>query len=453
MIHPISRFAKSTGWHNSKRLERQVRDYVLGGKELVAQRHAIFLVATALTAFYFDANLALACYSFVLLTELFDNALSRRILACDSWDLGVARRYLTLLLLSTFLSSLAVCTFVILISSQAGPSAYFSPLFFLFAAALFAAINNHQLPAVLLLRLVMYGASFLYIPLHDIVRLAPPIEDILWLQLFTSAFVMYFVIDCSLIFLKLYRRNLRQMDVLKVETKRAKVAYKAKSEFLSTVSHELRTPLTSISASLDLLASGALDAKPEKKEPILSIAKVNCKRLTNLVEDILLLQLLESDDFTLDLQPVEIGEVLRHAVDARNGFAKERGVSLILKDGANDAVVFSDLQRALRVFDNLLSNAVKFSQEGGTVEVAVETAKDTASISIKADGVGIPEEAKDRVFEKFSQVDNSDMRAIGGTGLGLCISRLILKKNKGSISYTSELGKGTTFVVTLPLSA
>ena len=106
-----------------------------------------------------------------------------------------------------------------------------------------------------------------------------------------------------------------------------------------------------------------------------------------------------------------------------------------------------DHSRLVQVMNNLLSNALKFSDEGGTVKVRVESPGARIRISVDDEGVGIPKDAKDRVFGKFSQVDSSDVRKVGGTGLGLNITKQIVERHNGTIDYVSELGVGSTFFI------
>ncbi len=416
------------------------------------QRQATFFAAMLLSAFYFDVVSTLIWYSIVLLSELLDTFFSRRILKHKNWTLRDGRRFMMVLVGSTLFSSFAICGFIISVAIKAGPTAHFTPMFFLFAAGIFAAMNNHQLMPVLLLRLLAYGLSFFYIPLHDILAEWPPIRDILWLQFFTCLFVMYFVIDCSLIFLKLYRRNLRQLKELKVEHERTKVAYKAKSEFLSTVSHELRTPLTSISGSLSLIGSGALENMPEKRSAVLKIANENCDRLSTLIEDILTLQSLESDEVSFSAEPISLSQFLPEMVEVMQESAAKTNIALELELIDVSLSVDADQERLLQLMKNLLSNAIKFSPADTKVAISARKSGKLAVISVTDQGIGIPEEARERIFEKFTQLDSSDHREVGGTGLGLNIARQIAEKHNGTLQCESSSKEGSTFTVSLPLA-
>jgi hypothetical protein len=145
---------------SSDTLERQLRDYVNITKKLIWQRQASFLAAMLLSAFYFDAALALICYSGLLFSEVLDLILTRRVQAWKGNDPVAARRFLGWVMINTALSAVMISIFVLLIAIQQNSGGHFMPLFFLFAAALFAAMNNHQILPSLILRLLIYGGTF-----------------------------------------------------------------------------------------------------------------------------------------------------------------------------------------------------------------------------------------------------------------------------------------------------
>ena len=435
-------------------LERQLRDYVMITRKLVWQRQAIFFAATMLAASYYNASVAFSTYAAVLATEVIDHVLAFRV---SNWDDRVhgpfrAKRVLWWVMINTVLSSAAICVFVFTLALQQPVGEHFTPLFFLFAAALFAAMNNHQVIQALVIRLVIYGITFLSIGLLDIVRVRPPLDDVLWLHFFTTLFVLYFIIDCSYVFLQLYRANLAQFDALTQEHRRTKAAYKVKSDFVSTVSHELRTPLTSIKGSLDLINSGMLGKVPAKMSPILAIAGRNSGRLAALINDILDLQKIESGEMNYRMEPLEVGGLVEEAMEAIQGFADNFGVTLTAVPGSDEPiVVLGDDVRLMQVLANILSNAIKFSNDGGDVEVGWQKMGKRVRIHVRDNGVGIPDGSHEKVFDKFSQLDSSDQRKVGGTGLGMSISRQIVEHHGGVIDYDSAPGEGTTFYVDLDI--
>ncbi|MFV0514155.1 MAG: sensor histidine kinase [Jhaorihella sp.] len=433
-------------------MERQLKDYVAITARLIWQRQSIFFAATTLTAFYFDPARSIACYAAVLFTEVLDLILARRIGNWTDHDPGKARGFMAWILVNTALSASAICLFVMVIALQQDVGGHFTPLFFLFAAALFAAMNNHQLVPALALRLTIYGATFFLLTFLDIWRVNPPLSSELWLHFFTVVFVLYFIIDCSFMFLQLYRSRLRQLERLREEHARTLAAYEVKSQFVSVVSHELRTPLTSIKGSLDLLNSGALGPVPEAMAPLVDIATKNSARLSNLINDILDFQKIEAGEMTYDFGEVDIARLVTDAVDANRGYADSLGIAIRaeLPSGA-PVIVQGDESRLMQVMANIISNALKFSHEGGEVVVGYENLGAQVRVFVQDHGDGIPEEAREKVFERFSQLDSSDQRKVGGTGLGMNISRQIVEQHDGEIDFVSEAGAGTTFFVILDI--
>ena len=432
--------------------EQQIRDYYNGSKNLVWQRQAIFFAATVLTMFYFDPIKSMACYGAVLLTEVIDFAISRRVDQHQRIDDARARSFRGWIIASTILSSCAICLFAIMIALQEPTGGHFTPLFFLLSAAIFAAMNNHQIVSALAVRLAIYGASFLFIALLDILRESPPMSSDHWLHFFTVLFSMYFIVDCSFVFLKNYRKNLRQMEVLREEHERTKVAYRAKSQFVSVVSHELRTPLTSIKGSLDLINTGILGPVPEQFQSVLRIAGRNAERLGDLINDILDLQKIEAGEISYRFKAIDVKDLIDEAVEANKGFADKMDITLFADiDGKDGAPVRGDERRLMQVMSNMISNALKFSHAGGKVTVGFERIGDKIRIQVSDQGVGIPENSREKVFGKFTQVDSTDQRAFGGTGLGMNISKKIIEQHDGQIDYVSELGVGTTFFIDLKI--
>jgi signal transduction histidine kinase len=436
---------------SATRLEKQVRDYVSGSLELFWKRQTIYAAAALLCGFYYNLQVAVLCYLFIQFTEFCDTWLSLRIVKWQGGSLREARRYRDLLLLSAVQSTTAIVLWAAIVAYMEGISSHFMPLFFLFAAGLFAAVNNHQIPQILLLRLIMYTAVFLYIPISDLLQVMPPIQSFLWLQLFTVVFVLFFVAECSIIFLRLYRRGLDQLDELRLERDRVQAAYEVKSQFVSVVSHELRTPLTSINGALGLLRTGAYDNDPTKARNILEIAHKNSIRLSALINDLLDLQKIESGQMTYNFDEIDLAAIVEECIGSMETFAQTYGITFVFNPPEEMVVVRADSDRLHQVLDNLLSNAVKFSRRGEEVIVRIVTEADRTLVEVEDHGVGIPPESREKVFGRFTQVDSSDRRSHGGTGLGLNIAQEIMAAHGGTVNYTSKLGEGSTFVIDFPL--
>ena len=237
--------------------------------------------------------------------------------------------------------------------------------------------------------------------------------------------------------------------VLLAEAQRANAA---KSQFVSTISHELRTPLTSIRGSVDLVLSGSLGALPPKMENMLSLGKKNVDRLLLLVNDILDFGSLDSGQMTMSMEPMSAAKTISDAVEANAPFSSLSQIELVPILPAEPYEVLIDGNRIQQVLSNLISNAVKFSKQGNKVEISTEIEGGFGVFRVKDYGIGISEEFRPKLFERFTQEDSSDTRSVGGTGLGLAISKAIVENHGGTLEFESEFGVGTTFVFTLPLA-
>ncbi|WP_316976063.1 PAS domain S-box protein [Shumkonia mesophila] len=226
-----------------------------------------------------------------------------------------------------------------------------------------------------------------------------------------------------------------------------------KNEFVSTVSHELRTPLTSIRGALGLVVGGAVGPLPGKVGELIDIAYKNSQRLIALVNDILDLEKIESGSIGFRLQPADLGQLIDTAIEANVSFAGEYGVEYVVRQPVPATTVNVDGGRILQVMTNLLSNAAKFSPAGGTVDVAVSRREGWVRVAVIDRGPGIPENFRDRIFQRFSQADSSDTRKAGGTGLGLSITKTIVERHGGHIGFDATPGGGSTFHFDLPVSA
>jgi len=227
---------------------------------------------------------------------------------------------------------------------------------------------------------------------------------------------------------------------------------RVKEEFVSTISHELRTPLTSIRGALGLINAGTLGQFPEKAKPLLVMAQKNCDRLVRVIDELLDLRSLESGTLELKLTEISGAKLLGQVVEALREPATAQGVNLKVAAEEQDVRIRTDPQRVAQVLSHLLSNAIKFSPKAGTVVVSLTRQGDFARISVSDQGPGIPDEFRDRMFQRFSQADSSATRAAQGTGLGLSISKQVIEAMAGSIGFESVVGKGSTFHVLLPVS-
>ncbi len=223
-----------------------------------------------------------------------------------------------------------------------------------------------------------------------------------------------------------------------------------KDEFLATVSHELRTPLTSILGALGLLAAGAGGPLPERALQLAHVAKRNGDRLSRLIDDVLDLTKLEGNRMPLNQRPTDLAPLIREAVNANTGYAQRSDVTLQFEHDTMVCRAQVDPDRFLQIMANLLSNAIKHSPKGKVVRVDLTQNQGQLQVDVVDEGPGIDPAFRKKLFEKFSQADGSDQRAIGGTGLGLYISRMLVEKMGGAIHAESRVTGGATFSITLP---
>lgn len=222
-----------------------------------------------------------------------------------------------------------------------------------------------------------------------------------------------------------------------------------RSEFTANVSHELKTPLTSIKGFTEMLSSGMV-ASPEDQKRFITMIGVEVDRLIDLINDILKLSELESVAIDQCSERTDVLEVAKETADLLVPAAREGGVSLSVS--GLSAMVAVPRSRVKELLLNLMSNGIKYTEKGGKVDAAIQLKDNQAVITVTDNGIGIPAEAQSRVFERFYRVDKGRARKNGGTGLGLAIVKHIVQLYGGTVALESEVGKGSTFTVTLPLA-
>ena len=243
-----------------------------------------------------------------------------------------------------------------------------------------------------------------------------------------------------------------------------------KSEFISIVSHELKTPLTSVNSALDIILNGTAGEINQATEKFLKLAKRNVTRLSAIIYDLLDLSKIEAGKMEFRFEKTNINLPVELVKNTLESWAKEQKVSIVLNLDNTLENVYIDTQRMEQVITNLISNAIKFTGENGVIEVTTSKIsgdniknnpffdyelgnlkKEYVQIKVKDNGIGIAKENWTKVFEQFKQIENSLSRKVGGSGLGLPIAKRLIDAHKGFIWLNSELNKGSTFFIAIPI--
>lgn len=217
-------------------------------------------------------------------------------------------------------------------------------------------------------------------------------------------------------------------------------------EFTANVSHELKTPLHTISGYAELIKDGLV--KESDIKPFAGKIQSEAYRMTNLVEDIIELTKLDDGAENMQKTNCDLNTIARNAVESLMPVAAEKNISLTLYGVSTTLSAVPHL--IYGIVYNLCDNAVKYNREGGHVEITVSDDEKHSILTVSDNGIGIPAEYQDRVFERFYRVDKSHSKDVGGTGLGLSIVKHSAKIHNAEISLKSELGKGTEISITFP---
>ena len=227
-----------------------------------------------------------------------------------------------------------------------------------------------------------------------------------------------------------------------------------KGEFIATVSHELRTPLAAIYGSAQTLLRTDLELDDSGRKRLLDVIAQEAERLSRIADEILFAGKLDTGQFSLGEQGFDLRALAQDVVEEmRAAFAARDNISIELALPDTIETVAGDPDKLRQVLINLIDNAVKYSPDGGRVEVAIEPREAGVRIVVKDEGIGIAPPHQRRIFGKFYRVDPDLAGGVGGTGLGLYICRELVRLMDGRLTVSSEEGKGSTFVVDLPVPA
>jgi len=218
-------------------------------------------------------------------------------------------------------------------------------------------------------------------------------------------------------------------------------------DFIANASHELRTPLTSIQGFAETLGASSLDA--EQTDACLAAILRNARRMGSLIDDLMDLSRIESGEVAIDRERVDVCQMVRTLLeDLRPRLSRARLVATLETPEAPDA--WADRRALEQILGNLVSNAIRYNDEGGSIAVHVDAKTDLLEITVADTGIGIPEEARERIFERFYRVDAARSRAVGSTGLGLSITKHLVQAMGGTIRVESEVDRGSRFIFSIP---
>jgi two-component system sensor histidine kinase VicK len=222
-----------------------------------------------------------------------------------------------------------------------------------------------------------------------------------------------------------------------------------RKEFVANVSHELRTPLTTMKSYLESLMDGAID-DPKLARSFIQVVQNETERMIRLVSDLLLLSRIDYKEAPLNLMEIELNELVAEALNRFTFQMKKQGIRANLHSD-KPIWILLDRDKMHQVFDNLISNAIKYSRDHGEINISIRELEDHwIEVEIADQGIGIPEQDLERIFERFYRVDKARSRAMGGTGLGLSIASEIVQLHGGKIQIESQLDVGTTIHLLLP---
>jgi two-component system phosphate regulon sensor histidine kinase PhoR len=237
-----------------------------------------------------------------------------------------------------------------------------------------------------------------------------------------------------------------------IDRSEARAAEQMRVDFVANASHELRTPLSTLIGYAETLRERSGEIDGETRERFLSIVHDEAQRMQRVVEDLISLSRIEAEKFTTPTEAVDLEQLIDIAVESARRIAEERGSPLVCKVEANLPPIAADSVQILQVLDNLITNALRYGEAGTPVTISASLEDAMVHLTIADRGEGIAPEHLHRLTERFYRIDTSRSRSLGGTGLGLSIVKHIVERHRGRLTIESELGKGTTAHVLLPVA-
>ena len=246
----------------------------------------------------------------------------------------------------------------------------------------------------------------------------------------------------------IYLEDVDNIVVLLSDESEAERVHEVRRDFVANISHELKTPI----GALSLLSEAVLSAadEPESVVKFATRMQLEAKRLTDLVQEIINLSRLQDSDPLQVATENSVAELINEAVDLVKTTSEAKGISVSAKD-IPEVLVLGDSEQLIMAINNLLENAINYSPENTKVSVSVTINEEIVEIVVADQGIGIPEEAQDRIFERFYRVDPARSRETGGTGLGLSIVKHVASNHGGDVKVWSSPNVGSSFALRLPI--
>ncbi|MBI3633191.1 MAG: hypothetical protein HY226_02780 [Candidatus Vogelbacteria bacterium] len=233
------------------------------------------------------------------------------------------------------------------------------------------------------------------------------------------------------------------------ELEKARALVKLKDEFVFIAAHELRAPITAIRGFLDLALGSNVKFPKDVDEDLHSVVSAS-DHLNALVNDLLEIARAESQTIKIEVTPVDIGATAENVMNELSPLATQRNIKVKLSNNSHDLLALADTQKTKEVLTNLIGNGIKYNRDEGVLTVKISELDSYLKIEVEDTGFGIPKEDQDKIFQKFFRSINDHTKHLFGTGLGLFITKMLVEKMSGTISFKSTEGEGTTFTVLLP---
>ena len=224
-----------------------------------------------------------------------------------------------------------------------------------------------------------------------------------------------------------------------------------KTEFISVASHQLRSPISNLKWTIEILMSGKLGRITKKQLEYIEILKENSGRMEDLINDLLIILKIDSRNFRLSEKETSLAELIKKLISEFNLFSKASNIEVRFQSQENLSEISIDPYYVKLAIGNLLDNAVRYTRSKGVIEIKLERRRKKAYFEIKDNGVGIPKEDHKHIFQKFFRSANVMRYQTQGSGLGLYITKSIIKKSGGKIGFRSSEGGGSIFWFTLPI--